>query len=460
MSFIIGFASVAALIWIYRKSYQDAFVDVYLTVLLCLPGWCRWTIAGLPDPTFAEAALLPVAGAFFLKRCKGYRFSFMDVFVSALVVVIGVSEFQNAGYSDAQNLIFDMLAGGLLPYILAKSIIFPSGLQDRFLRNFITSIFFVVLTCLWEARMGVNLYSKFLVPLFAGQGEGWVITFRYGLARVAGPFGHAILAGLVFMFAFRLQNWLEATKKWDGHLAGVQFTPSTKARILTWWTLLGLILTWVRGPQIGTAIAWIFSLMGQGKRPRTRARMMFAMIILIGTPIVIEAYNYAAVGRAAAKSDSQETAAYRKELIDKYIDIAVQHLWLGWGRNGWPKVPGMPSIDNYYLLLLLMHGLPAVILLVLILVATCIRLYRDGMNVAPVSPPGASLSFNLFGLFVGFAFSIFTVFMGDSVIPLFFMMVGFVDGFLQAGGDRMLTGRRTAAQSLPRATLRFQRVVS
>ncbi|HEY3839618.1 MAG TPA: O-antigen ligase family protein [Bryobacteraceae bacterium] len=460
MSFIVIFASVVSFIWMARKSYREAFVDVYVAVLLTLPGWCRWPIAGLPDPTFAEAALLPVAAVFVFRGFKGYRFSFMDILVAALLTVIGTSEYQNAGFNDAQNLIFDMLASGLLPYLLAKSIIFPSGLQDRFLRNFINSLSLVIITCLWEARMGVNLYSKFFVPLFNGQGEGWVITFRYGLARVAGPFGHAILAGLVFMFGFRLQTWLAATTKWDRRVLGKELQAGTKAKLLTWWTLLGLALTWVRGPQIGTFIAWVFSLMGRGAQPRKRARIMFATILLVGIPIVIQAYNYAAVGRAAAKSDSQETAAYRKELIDKYIDIAVQHVWLGWGRNGWPKVPGMPSIDNYYLLLLLMHGLPAVILLALILIVTSVRLYRNGMKFAPVSPPGASLSFNLFGLFVGFAFSIFTVFMGDSIIPLFFMMVGFSEGFLQAGGDALMTQARTVIQAAKEPQLAFRRVVS
>jgi hypothetical protein len=459
MSFIVIFASIASAIWMARKSYREAFVDVYVAVLFCLPGWARWPIAGLPDPTFAEAALLPVAAAFVIRGCKGYRFSFMDVLVLALVAVIGTSEYQNSGFNDAQNLIFDMLASGLLPYLLAKSIIIPSGLRDRFLRNFVLSISVVTVTTLWEARMGENLFSKIFVPLFNGQGEGWVITFRYGLARVAGPYGHAILAGLVFMFAFRLQNWLEASNKWERWLFGMQLGSFTKARILTLWTFLALFLTWVRGPQIGTFLAWLFSLMGRGKKPRLRARIMFAAIVIVGIPIAIQSYNYAAVGRAAAKSDSQETAAYRKELIDKYIDIAVQHTWLGWGRNGWPKVPGMPSIDNYYLLLFLMHGLPAVILLFLILVVTCVALYRNGMKFAPMSPPGSSLSFNLFGLFVGFGFSIFTVFMGDSVIPMFFMMVGFTHGFLLAGGDGTLGAAKPDAKPQETAEFSFRRVV-
>ena len=176
----------------------------------------------------------------------------------------------------------------LLPYVLA-SIIITSGLRDRFLRNFVLSISVVTVTTLWEARMGENLFSKIFVPLFNGQGEGWHILSA-GLARVASSLAATlILAGLVFMFAFRLQNWLEASNR-VGALSSsnANSAASRKPRILTLWTFLALFLTWVRGPQIGTFLAWLFSLMGRGKKPRLRARIMFAAIVIVGIPGAIQ----------------------------------------------------------------------------------------------------------------------------------------------------------------------------
>ena len=459
MSAIVILGAIASIIWIVRKSYRDAFVDIYVAVLLGLPCWCRWPLPGLPDPTFQQAAILPIAAVFVVRGFKGYRFSAMDLLVAFLLTLIGVSEFINAGFADAQNLIFDVTAGGLLPYVLAKAIIEPSGLRVRFLRNIVLSASFVIVLTIYESKFAYNPYRRLLDPFFPGQGDGWVTTFRYGLARVAGPYGHAILAGVVFMFAIRLQSWLDASNHWERNFRRFQIGNFTKSQVLTGWTILGLILTWVRGPQLGTLLAWLFSLIGQGRNPRKRAVLALSSIFVVGIPIAISFYTYASVGRAQAKSDSQETAAYRKELIDKYMDIAFQHSWLGWGRNGWPKVGGMPSIDNYYLLLALQHGTLATTSLFLIIVIQATRLYRNGMRSAPLRPPGSSLSFNLFGLYIGFGFSIATVFMGDTLVPLFFMMVGFTEAYLLAGGDAQNTAGKSRVAVAVRP-FRFNRLVS
>lgn len=125
--------------------------------------------------------------------------------------------------------------------------------------------------------------------------------------------------------------------------------------------------------------------------------------------------------------------------------------------NGWPKIPGMPSIDNYYLLLGLMHGVYAVMLLAAILVVMQVRLYRNGMRYAPMKPPGSSLSFCLFGIYLGFMFSIATVYMGENVIPVFFLITGFADAYLFAGGDGVL--QESSAQPAVLIQERFARVV-
>jgi hypothetical protein len=95
----------------------------------------------------------------------------------------------------------------------------------------------------------------------------------------------------------------------------------------------------------------------------------------------------------------------------------------------------MPSIDNYYLLLTLMHGVVTLLFLVGMLVWMLVRLLRNGLRYGPLSPDGSSLSFCLAGIFAGLMFSILTVYMGDNVVPIFFVLIGFAEGYLQAGGD-------------------------
>jgi hypothetical protein len=361
-----------------------------------------------------------------------------------------------------------MIFAGICPYFLAKSAVFPGGLQDRFLRNFVLCVGVVIATCLYESRFGFSLYRRVFDPFFPGQGDGWVTTFRYGLARASGAYGHAILAGVIFMFALRLQCWLSASGRWDHSKI---FGALPKGRFLTGWSFLGLALSLVRGPQIGCFIAWVVSLIARGRNPKFRAQVAIMVVLLVGVPTAISAYRYASVGRANAKDSNQETAAYRMELLDKYTDIALQHAWLGWGLTKWPKLESMPSIDNYFLLLALMHGVLASGLLAGTILIFSFRLYRDGMRAAPMRPGGSSLSFCLFGLFLGHAFAIATVYMGEQVFPVFLMICGFAEGHLLNGGDtalqRELNGQGAGLLNTPAGEestrssgFRFRRAVS
>lgn len=450
MSAIAILPGLAALIWIFRRSYREAYLDVYLFSLFLLPGWCRFIVPALPDPTFHEAAILPIAAAFLLQRRDRWRFSVMDLLVIAFAVVLGFSEYRNAGYAEAQNLMFDMVAAGLLPYALAKGIIEPGGLRVAFARRVVWLLAILTVLFAWEFRFAYNPFRLVFDYFFPGQGAGWVTTFRYGFARTAGPYGHAILAGIVFMIGFGLQRWLERSGLWESRFR--RFHPGrwSKARLLTVTLLAGLLMTMVRGPQIGVLLGVVVSAIGVGANPRRRAKWVAAAILILGVPAGIAAYSYVSVGRAAAKDASQESAAYRKELIDKYVDIALDHASLGWGRNGWPKVAGMPSIDNYFLLLALMHGVPATLLLTTILVITAVRALRNGLRAGPAHPKGSSLSFAFAGIVCGLAFALLTVYMGDNVIAIFFTLIGFADGYLTAGGDLQRRNSRVAAVESPR----------
>lgn len=436
MTILAILPGLAALIWLIRKSHREAYLDVYLCSLFLLPGWCRFIAPGMPDPAFHEAALLPIAAAFLFRSRFAWRWSFMDLLVAAFAAHIGYSEYANAGYKEAQNLMFDMLAAGVLPYVLAKGIVEPNGLRVAFVRRVVWLLAILAVCFAFEFRVAYNPYRMVFDKFFPGQGDGWVTTFRYGFARTAGPYGHAILAGIVMLAGFRLQRWLECSGLWEARFRRFHPGPYTKARMISVALLAGLAMTMVRGPQIGALIAAAVTAIGAGPNPRRRLRWIAAAIIVVGIPAGIIAYSYASVGRAAAKTASQESAAYRKELIDKYVDIAIEHSAIGWGRNGWPKVAGMPSIDNYYLLLALMHGVIATALLASIVAVLFLRLLRNGLRAGPRRRKGTSLSFTLAGIYAGFAFAILTVYMGDNVIPIFFTLTGFSEGYLLVGGDR------------------------
>ncbi len=435
MQFIAGIPGILAAIVALSKGVPAAFLNVYLPVLFLLPDYYRWVLPALPDPTFNEAAILPIAGLFLWQFRRKWRFSLMDLLVLAFACAMGYSEFLNSGFADAQNLMFDQIAAFVFPYMLAKGLIEPNGLRVAFARRLVILLFAVSLVSVYEFRFGMTPWQLIFGRFFPGQGEGWVTTFRWGFARVAGPYGHSILAGLILIVGYRIQRWLEWSNLWEPRFRKLQNLNISKARLVTLGLLGGVIMTMVRGPWIGGIVGAGVTAIGRARNPKRALLFVAGILVVVGLPALAAFYSYASVGRANAKSVAQETAAYRKELIDKYVAIALEKSVWGWGTNGWPKVDGMPSIDNYYLLLALMHGLVALGLLLAMILVNLVRLLLHGIRYPSLGPPGSNLAFTLAGTYVVVLITIATVFMGTQVMPLFAVLTGWSEGYLLAARE-------------------------
>ena len=414
----------------WQQSVWRAFVNIYIPVLLLLPMYYRWVIPMLPDPTFEQATIVPIAAVFFLRDWRSWMFSFTDFLVLGFAGCIGYSEFINAGYDEAQNLMFDMIASFVLPYILTKGLVSSRARSVLFAKRIVTMFLAVCIISLYEFRMGVTPWTLLFRHFYPGQGTEWVTTFRYGFARIAGPYGHAILAGLVLLVGYRLQRWLQWSGEWTGSVRYLKWTRLSKARIITLVLVGGIIMTMVRGPWLGGFAGGLVAAIGRTRHRKAAGWAIVFGVLLIGVPAASLFYSYASVGRAHAKTTSQETAAYRMELLDKYVAIALDHGYWGYGRNTWPRVAGAPSIDNYYLLLCLMHGLVAVGFLISIIILTTFRLIRVEMRSPVTYPLGGSLGFALAGIYLVYVVTLGTVYMGLQAIPVFAIITGWSEGYL------------------------------
>ena len=109
--------------------------------------------------------------------------------------------------------------------------------------------------------------------------------------------------------------------------------------------------------MVGAGVAALVSL----GRARQR-RKAIAFVLIAATLAAVPAYygfkSYLLVSREEAVSESQATAAYRRELLDTYVSVVEQRPTWGYGRD-FPRDGSMNSIDNYYLLLALTHGVYA-----------------------------------------------------------------------------------------------------
>lgn len=143
MEAVVAIPALVAAVVAWRYSTQAAFLGVYLPVLLLLPDYYRWVLAGLPDPTFSQAVILPIAALFLVRHTGHWRFSATDWLMLGLAFSMSFSEYLNAGYPDAQNLMFSMLTELVFPYMLAKGLIEPYGLRVRTARRMVFLLFVV-----------------------------------------------------------------------------------------------------------------------------------------------------------------------------------------------------------------------------------------------------------------------------------------------------------------------------
>jgi len=433
-----------------------AFMWVYLPSMLLLPEYYRWNAPGLPDPTFGQAAAVGTALVFVMRGMPGLRFHAMDILVYAFALAASISEFRASGYSDAQNLMFNMITWVVLPYLFAKSLIEQAGLRVQFAKTIVICLFIIAAVSVYEFRMGTTPWRMILDPFFPGQAR-WVTTFRWGFARVAGPFGHAILAGIIMVIGFRLARWLEWSRAWEPKPKFAPWLPISTGRLVSLGLLAGVVMTMVRGPWIGAILAAMVVAVGRSRQRVAAVGVAVGVMIFVGVPGVIWFLDYVSVGREGAQTVAQESAAYRWELLVKYADIAAEKLWLGWGLTDWPQVEGMPSIDNYYLLLLLMHGLVAVASLVAILLGMMLRLFIHGMRQPLAEPRGSSLAFTLAGVYLSVIFSIATVYLGLQTIPVLFLITGWAVAYLDSGVESI--GKDVAAPAAPAPAYRFRRIM-
>jgi hypothetical protein len=452
MHFIIYLALVAALVAAIRLTPGRATLAVYLPVLLLLPDCYHAFTPGLPDPSFNQAAILPILAAALLRYGSRWKPSVADFLAIGFATSVAWSEYVNAGYQEAQNLIFAMMTGALAPYLLARLCIARERLHVAAARTFAGILFALAVIGLFEAKFGYNPFHAVLGAFFPGQG-GWVTTFRHGIARVAGPYSHAILAGIMMVMAYRLQRWLEWGGHWEPRFVRVPL-PWNKARVMSVWLFLGSLMTVARGPWIGGLVGGALAYAGRSRQRRRTLALMAGVVAAAGILGGLLLASYLDIQPGMAITASQESALYRKVLMEKYLDIAVEHAWLGWGRNTWPKVAGMESIDNYYLLLSLMHGLLATALLLGLMLWMALRLLRHGLT----EPAGHnSLSFCFLGMIVSVIVSLATVYLGENVLPALFFVLGWAEGFLRDPGSDPGLAPVQAPMAQP---ARFRRVMA
>ncbi len=399
--------------WLFRGA-RSAIVGVLLPSLVLLPAYYVWKLPGIPVVTFHNylVALGPVA-LISARITTGVRPALTDLLVLTGAMCAISSEWGNANLHEAKNLAAMMFMLGLAPYWIGRLVASSDGLLVACIGVVVMLGAGVGFASVFEARMGSNPFD-----FWRGRWPGSVpwdgALYRAGIRRCAGPFAHPICAGFFFSMLIPLWAWLADRK--------LPFR-SLQRVLLGSGLLLGLLTSVSRGPMLGAMVGVLIMRLGWSRWRLPIAAVALATGLLGSVLAADKVEGYLSVTRGDAKTESQETAAYRTEMLVNYLEVVREEPWQGFGRYQVPVVKGQKSIDNQYLFLTLQYGLPhAVLFLLALLTPACLLAWR--LAWAPVTDPHGRLGWAIVGLLFGAIGTLTTVFAGTQTAQILLLMQG------------------------------------
>ncbi len=382
MAAIILIPALACWAVLAMGSARKALLWVYLPALLLLPQYYVLRLPHLPPIGFADAAILPLGIALVFKGARHWRWAWMDLWVLLFAVCAGLSEALSAELANgdwtqllspnlavSQRLSTNIADGGLmfvagvltivLPYMAGKLLIEQEdrAMRKQFVARMVQLLAVVAGLSIYDFLTGRSLWQKLATPfLGANQTEVWEPQMRWGFGRIAGPYGHAILAGMIFLIGLVYCLWLRSADRNWGSRRLIHGLPFTLRGLALTAIVAGLLMTQSRGPWIGVALALIFALLTR-YLPVAKAVIVFtAFCVVFAAGALYFTRQYTEKAISQASTEEQRNAIYRRQLLTNYTPLVMERKAFGWGITTLPAVNGQVSIDNQYLMLAVTEG--------------------------------------------------------------------------------------------------------
>jgi hypothetical protein len=391
-----------SLFYLIKGRFDLAFLNVYLPCLFLLPSYYSIRLPHLPPQSPAEWGLFPLGIALLIARGRWPPLRRMDLWVVLFMVSLGASELLR------ENSLKDGLA----------------VFANTFLQMFFA---YLVGRCVIEPDLRIPTAANRIFHFQFGS----FVQIREGHARVQACFGHAILAGIMFFIVFLLNASLGDIYKRDKFRLGPLFSSLERYHVPAVLLLLFLLLTRSRGPMIGAAVGYSILQIPKFRNIKIGAALVALLLVMAGVFANSYFNKYTSVTDASNSNEEQSSAAYRRELLVSYKPIIETGGWLGWGILSFPKVPGQPSIDNYYLLVQLSQGKAGLYLFLLIAAESLFGAARSAFTFR--ARESRYFAFVCIGALAGLFFSLYTVYLGDQVVQVCFLLIGWSQSLQDTG---------------------------
>jgi hypothetical protein len=456
MELIILIPAVACWVALARGPIRKALINVYLPTVLLLPQYFSLRFPHLPPLTFADAAILPLGAALWVKEMRRWRLDWMDLWVLLFAISAGLSEGLSTALADGTwkqllsvdrpDVVGNIANGGLrlfeglctmvLPYMLGKLLIERQGVEGqparkKVVRRIVVLLAIVAGISVFDFLTGKSTWQIFFGHFFRDQPVTWGVQMRWGFGRIQGPYAHAILAGMIFLMGLIYCLWLRVFAPNWGTRRVFNGLPLTVRGVVLGAIVGGLLMTQSRGPWVGVGLALVLALL---VRTFTLGKATLAFVfVLLGFLTIAYYYGkrYTDVDIHHAVTEEQRNAIYRRELLRTYMPIIRERKAFGWGITTLPDLNEQRSIDNQYLLLAATQGLTGLGLFLMILLGSGVRLFR--LAKGPLVTEDRALVFAHLTVLMGLIAALSTVYLGEQALLLLFFIVGWIHGMNPAG---------------------------
>lgn len=428
-TFVCYLPALVALFLLFFRSTEKVFLNVYLPVLILLPMKFLAATSGFPRLTFVETTVIPIFIAFVWREMLRWKFSLTDILVLNFILWKFLAEMVNTDLHYANNKLASMLCDNLAPYILAKGLIHRKNLDIAVAKRVVFLFFIDALISMIEVFTSANPHIDIISFLFF-PGNYSIPSTRFGLTRLEGPFGAAILYGIGFALAILLNYWINKNHFWKRNFKNLPPLIVSKSTLITIVLALALVFTFSRGPLYSCLLGLLFVGIGFSKHPfATFIKSLLLASIFVALLFIIYS-SYENLISEYSFGTTEYNVAYRWDLLKVYTELAWQKPIFGWGSLYPPIVRGYPSMDNAYLLFFLTYGLISLLTILFLLAWMLTRLCRFGFRFIKKNNLDSSLAFTLMSILGMMAFCLMTVFMGLQIEILFFMIIGWAEGLI------------------------------
>lgn len=418
---------------------------LFLIVLL-IPSQFFFTIGGAlitPVRLFIICMILPTLLRVLRSR-RPFFFKF-DAFYFLFVSWTIMCMFMNRGFSGGFQLSGQFALEYAGVYIIARAYIDNEEKIKSFISLFFWLIFILFILAVPEAFLKEHFLFDFaqalagLPPLeLTRAGE------RLGLLRVTSVFSHPILYGQFCATALALVWMLQ---------------PTTSAALSRASVIVGATALSLSSAPILIVGAQMMLLLIERLTRGMAQRFLIVVSIIVSIVAALNIFTGRGVfGIIILFTLNSSTAFYRRIIWELGSADVMRHPIFGFRPEEWNRLFWMsPSIDNYWLLMAMQGGLPAVIFLgiaILLLTYAVFKVPEDRLT-----PTMVRLRLGWGFMVVGFVLCGFTVHFFDKIQPFFALMIGLGGAVLRilmamdkSGGNSAL-GQASARPTPQRRTV-------